>query len=140
MTNPCTIRGIPYPSQSAAAAVIGVPLSTISAALEAGDPDRARPRPPCNRRAIKIDGRHFESMLEGAAAIGASKSAMYRAILRARDRGECITRYRSHIIEWTPDDPASAKEALVRQIVGALAPKTEAEVRAVARDMIGDSA
>lgn len=82
---PTLIRGQLYPSQTAAARALGVHLSTVNAALNAGTEDRiglglqGSPGSPCY-----MNGKRWPSQAAAARALGVTPAAISRALADGR--------------------------------------------------------
>lgn len=91
MTNPVTIRGVTYPSQTAAADALGVAKATVSAAALGGtldDVGRGLPQPGCepaHTRPTTVGGVTYPSRKAAAAALGVTVAQLsgYMAVVRA---------------------------------------------------------
>lgn len=86
--SPTLIRGVLYPSQSAAARALGVSQSTINQALERGTQDHVgqgrRWRSGAPLRPCYINGHRWPSRTAAANALGVSRAAISHAIAAGR--------------------------------------------------------
>ncbi len=93
-----TIRGITYPSLSAASAALGVSVSSISASIKRGTQDRIG-LGIGQKSDLDCDGVIFLDVRDLALAIGCTPASIYLALSRKRKDAEGYVRLRNHRIK-----------------------------------------
>ena len=100
MVCPVVIRGVNYPSQSAAARALGVAQTNISKALDLGTVDNVGLGRNQNKRACFLNDKEFESRAELARYVGVSASTLRSRISSAERDGLLVVVVPQGVITW----------------------------------------
>lgn len=106
MTTPVTIRGVDYPSMTAAAKALGVSVNAIHNARNEGRLDTCELGPERRRRPVTVYDDILDVLteypnLKGAAEhVGVSYSALCNHCARARKAGRDYIRVHSYGVSW----------------------------------------
>lgn len=97
---PITIRGVTYPSQSAAARALDISQSNLTAMLRAGTIDNAGKGRNLHSQKIMLDGKEYASMSHAADELDVNPTTVRTAVQTARDNGRTSAVVRGRVLTW----------------------------------------